>query len=86
MATVSRLDAAGFVDIECWLTDEPTRFEPGEPFETFLGTVILGPHLERLPADARVGFVHEVASRMPEPLIDYVRLNITARRSSEPAP
>ncbi len=42
MATVSRLDAAGFVDIECWLTDEPTRFEPGEPFETFLRTVILG--------------------------------------------
>jgi trans-aconitate 2-methyltransferase len=86
MATVRRLDASGFVDIECWLTDEPTRFEAGEPFETFLGTVILGPHLERLPAAERAGFVHEVASRMPEPLIDYVRLNITARRSSEPAP
>jgi trans-aconitate 2-methyltransferase len=86
MATVRRLDASGFVDIECWLSDEPTRFEAGEPFETFLGTVILGPHLERLPANARAGFVHEVASRMPEPLIDYVRLNITARRSSEPAP
>ena len=42
MATVGRLDAAGFVDIECWLTDEPTRFEPGEPLETFLRTVILG--------------------------------------------
>jgi len=27
-------------------------------------------------------FVHEVASRLPEPLIDYVRLNIVARRSS----
>ena len=37
-----RLDAAGFVDIECWLTDEPTRFEPGEPFETYLRTVVLG--------------------------------------------
>ena len=30
MATVGRLDGAGFVDIECWLTDEPTWFEPGE--------------------------------------------------------
>ena len=39
MATVRRLDAAGFVDIECWLTDEPTRFEPGEPLETYLRTV-----------------------------------------------
>lgn len=33
------------VDIECWLSDEPTRFEPGEPVETFLRTVILGAHL-----------------------------------------
>ncbi len=82
MDTVRRLDAAGFVDIDCWLTDEPTRFEPGEPFETFLRTVVLGAHLDRLPADEHAAFVHEVASRMPEPLIDYVRLNIVARRSS----
>jgi trans-aconitate 2-methyltransferase len=81
MATVTRLDAAGFVDIECWLTDEPTWFEPGEPLETYLRTVVLGAHLDRLPADERDAFVHEVATRMPEPLIDYVRLNITARRS-----
>ena len=76
MATVRRLDAAGFVDIECWLTDEPTRFEPGEPLETYLRTVILGAHLERLPPDEHDAFVHEVAARLPEPLIDYVRLNI----------
>ena len=82
MATVRRLDAAGFVDIECWLTDEPTRFEPGEPLETFMRTVILAPNLERLPAEEHAAFVHEVASRLPEPLIDYVRLNIVARRSS----
>jgi trans-aconitate 2-methyltransferase len=80
--TVRRLDAAGFVDIECWLTDEPTRFEPGEPFETFLRTVVLGAHLDRLPPDQHDAFVHDVATRMPEPLIDYVRLNIVARRSS----
>lgn len=82
MATVRRLDASGFVDIDCWLTDEPTRFEPGEPFETFLRTVVLGPHLDRLPPAEHAAFVHEVASRMPEPLIDYVRLNIAARLSS----
>jgi trans-aconitate 2-methyltransferase len=83
LATVRRLDAAGYVDIECWLTDEPWRFEPGEPFETYLRTVVLGDHLARLPTeDARDDLVHEVAARMPEPLIDYVRLNIVARRSS----
>jgi trans-aconitate 2-methyltransferase len=80
--TVRRLDAAGFVDIECWLTDEPTLFDPGEPFETVLRTVILGAHVQRLPEGERDAFVHEVASRLPEPMVDYVRLNITARRSS----
>jgi trans-aconitate 2-methyltransferase len=84
METVRRLDAAGFVDVECWLSDEPTRFEPGEPFETFLRTVILGAHLERLPEPEREGFFQAVATRLPEPVIDYVRLNIVARRSSRP--
>jgi trans-aconitate 2-methyltransferase len=82
MATVGRLDAAGFVDIECWLSDEPTWFEAGEPFETFLRTVILGAHVERLPPGERARFVRTVAERLPEPVIDYVRLNIVARRSS----
>jgi trans-aconitate 2-methyltransferase len=82
MATVARLDAAGFVDIECWLTDEPTRFESGEPLESYLRTVVLGAHLERLPADEHDAFVRAVATGMPEPLVDYVRLNIVARRSS----
>jgi trans-aconitate 2-methyltransferase len=81
MATTRRLDAAGYVDIECWLSDEPTRFEAGEPFETFLRTVVLGAHLERLPAEEHDGFVRAVADAVGEPVIDYVRLNITARRS-----
>ncbi len=81
LATTRRLDAAGYVDIECWLSDEPTRFEPGEPFETFLRTVVLGAHVERLPAGDRDAFVHAVADSLGEPVIDYVRLNITARRS-----
>lgn len=82
LATTRRLDAAGFVDIECWLTDEPTRFEPGEPFETYLRTVVLGAHLERLPAGEHDEFVAAVAAGIGEPVIDYVRLNIVARRSS----
>ncbi len=57
LATTARLDAAGFVDIECWLTDEPTRFEPGGPFETYLRTVVLGAHLERLREDEHAAFV-----------------------------
>ena len=79
-ATTRRLEASGFVDISCWLTDEPTVLEPGPPFEAFLRTVVLGSHVARLPESERVGFVREVASKLPEARIDYVRLNITARR------
>jgi len=79
-ATTARLEAAGFVDIECWLGDEPTEFEAGEPFETFLRTVVLGSHVARLPESERGAFVHSVAERLPAPRIDYVRLNIDARR------
>jgi trans-aconitate 2-methyltransferase len=78
--TAERLERAGYVDIECWLSDEPTPFEPGEPFETFLRTVVLGAHLERLPIEQHDAFVHTVAEAVGEPVIDYVRLNITARR------
>ncbi len=80
LATARRLESAGYVDVECWLTDEPTRFEPGEPFETYLRAVVLGAHLERLPASEHDAFVRAVADAVGEPVIDYVRLNITARR------
>jgi trans-aconitate 2-methyltransferase len=80
-ATTERLAAAGFTDIRCWLTEEPTRFEPGEPFETYLRTVVLGAHVARLAPEERDPFVHEVALRLAEPAIDYVRLNIDARRA-----
>ncbi len=77
-ATTARLERAGFRDIEVWLHPEPTEFEPGEPFETYLATVVLGAHLDRLPADERQGFVRAVADRLPGPRIDYVRLNVVA--------
>jgi len=78
-ATARRLEAAGFVDVDCWLSDEPTTFEPGEPFETYLRTVVLGSHVARRPESERAAFVHDVASRLAEPRIDYVRLHIGAR-------
>jgi trans-aconitate 2-methyltransferase len=79
-ATTARLSASGFVDVRAWLQPEPTRFEPGEPFETFLRTVILGQHVDRLRPEERDAFVHEVAERIGEPVVDYVRLNVLATR------
>lgn len=78
--TRARMDRAGFTDIELWLQEEPTPLEPGPPLETYLRTVVLGGHLDTLPEGERDAFVHEVAERLPEPVLDYVRLNIRARR------
>ena len=66
--TERRLAAAGYEDIACWLTEEPTRFEPGEPFEAYLRTVALGPQVERLPESERGAYVHQVAERISPPL------------------
>jgi trans-aconitate 2-methyltransferase len=79
--TAQRLKATGFVDIQTWLQPAPITLPPGEPFETYLATVILRLHLERLRPEERVGFVKTVAAALPECTIDYVRLNIVARRA-----
>jgi trans-aconitate 2-methyltransferase len=79
--TAAHLSSAGFTDVRVWLHPEPTRFEPGEPLETFLRTVILGDVLPQIPESRRAAFVHEVAERMGTPEIDYIRLNIEARRA-----
>ena len=77
--TWTRLEAEGFVDIETWLQEAPVEL-PAEELEPYLRTVILsGEVAKRSPADADE-LVHAVATELGEPLIDYVRLNITARR------
>ena len=78
--TAARLDASGFVDIRTWLSPAPTRFEGGAQFEAFIENVCLRTFLAELPVEEREPFVRTVAARMPEPVLDYVRLNITARR------
>jgi trans-aconitate 2-methyltransferase len=77
--TARRLEAAGFVDVETSLEDWPV--EPPEPRE-YVRTVCLGPHVDRLPAELREAYVDAVAERSgPRLRLDYVRLNILARRA-----
>jgi trans-aconitate 2-methyltransferase len=79
--TEHRLREAGFTDVECWLQDEPTPIPRGD-LEPYLTTICLGDLVEGMPDGDRAAFVHEVAIRMPAPVIDYVRLNIGARRGA----
>jgi trans-aconitate 2-methyltransferase len=76
--TEAILGGAGFEEVRCWL--QPKHVQPAQPIP-FLRTVTLGPHLRRLPDELKDDFVAEVAAEMGEPLVlDYVRLNIEARR------
>jgi trans-aconitate 2-methyltransferase len=77
--TAERLRGAGFVDVETSL--QPWPVTPSEP-AAFIRTVCLGNHVDRLPEELRQPYVDAVAERMgPRPVLDYVRLNIAARRA-----
>jgi trans-aconitate 2-methyltransferase len=76
----ARLEAAGFAVDDIWLNEEQVELGPGEPIETYLATVVLGWHLDRLPASERQPFVAEVGRRLPGGTLDYVRLNVIAHR------
>lgn len=74
--TRERLLAAGFASAECWL--EPAPREPEYPRE-FLSTIVLGPHVQRLPEHLREQFMDDTLQAIGEPVVvDYVRLNIDA--------
>jgi trans-aconitate 2-methyltransferase len=75
-ATAARLRRVGFVDVDAWL--EPRPVAPPDP-SGYLRSVCLGYHLERLPEELRAGYVEAVRERCGGEL-DYVRLNIDARR------
>jgi len=81
--TADRLRDAGFADVRTALVPDPARFEPGAQLEAYLGTVVLGSVLESVPAGQRAEAVRQVAARLPEPAVDYVRLQASARRPGQ---
>ena len=78
--TERRLAAAGFVDVRTRLVPRPAPIEP-EELKTYLRTVILGSYIDALGPEDGEQLVRAVAERLPRPEIDYVRLEILARRS-----
>lgn len=82
--TKARLEEAGFGEIDTWLHEEPTEFDSVEKLARYLRTVILRQHVAVLPEGERDAFVLAVAERMSEQgklVVDYVRLNILARKN-----
>ena len=74
---------AGFEDVEVWTHPEPTppgrRARSSRPISR---RCACAPTWPGMAPDERARFLREVAAAMPEPVIDYVRLNISARRRS----
>lgn len=79
--TSERLARAGFVDVACWLHPEPTTFGSLEELAVYLRTVALGDHAAAMTPGEADAFALEVARRLPALEMDYVRLNIGARRA-----
>jgi trans-aconitate 2-methyltransferase len=76
--TAALLERLGFEEVRCWLEDRPVV--PPEP-QDFIRTVCLGHHLERLPGELRDTLIGKVVESLESPLtLEYVRLNISARR------
>jgi trans-aconitate 2-methyltransferase len=78
-ATEARLRRLGWVDV--WTWSFPVRVEPDQPRE-YLSTVVLGTHRDRLTPELRDPFVDAVIAELDAPVVEYIRLNILARRPS----
>lgn len=77
--TADLLRAAGFIDVDVRIAADPAEFETREQVEAYLAIVVLGAYLRDLPADQHRRFVGSVADRLPGPVVDYSRLQISAR-------
>lgn len=83
--TAERLRAAGWVDVQTELEPAPVVFDGPAEFAEFSETVVMRPYLAYLPSAAlRTQFINalttQAATDRPPFELDYVRLNLHARR------
>jgi|SRR5215217_6136755 len=78
--TQARLRAAGFVPDDVRLVPRVSRFAPDE-LERFLTSVVLRTYVMELGQEAGAALVREVAARLPQREIHWVRLEVVARLS-----
>lgn len=79
--TERRLMAAGSTEVRRWQQPEPTTLEDRGSLETSLHTVCLRLQVDRMPTSEHQAFLQEVMRQGGAPVIDQVRMSITARRS-----
>ncbi|HMJ01407.1 MAG TPA: methyltransferase domain-containing protein [Conexibacter sp.] len=79
--TERRLRAAGFSELDVRLVPRVSHHEPGE-LERFLTSVVLRTFVAELGDEAGARLVHEVAARLPDGELRWVRLEVVARLSA----
>ena len=79
--TERALEAAGFVDIDVREVQDPVLLERGDQLEAFIATVLLGAILHAMTSEDGRALIHRIAAQMPEPVIDYARVQLTAVRA-----
>lgn len=77
--TTRRLEANDFIDIEAWLQPHPIAFESREEMLDYMVTPWLRP-ATGLPDEELYRVAGAAADRLDSLSLDYVRLNVTARR------
>jgi len=78
--TARLLEECGFTGVETSLTLAPTPFPTREKFRDFVATVILRSYLGALPTPLQPDFIEAFVDASPEWHLDYVRLNLYARK------
>jgi trans-aconitate 2-methyltransferase len=78
--TEARLRAAGFEGADVRLVPRVSRHQPGE-LERFLTSVVLRTYVAELGPERGAALVRDVAARLPERELRWVRLEIVARRA-----
>jgi trans-aconitate 2-methyltransferase len=84
--THQRLRNAGFEHINVWLEESAQYFDDAAALAAFAKTVVLSRHVAALPDQEKEAFVDQVVAAVAHTegsySLDYVRLNIDARKPS----
>jgi hypothetical protein len=83
--TISRLDRAGFIDLEVTVDPSPVTLATPDGFAEFIATVVCREHLLKMPdPTTQRQFIEALTAAAghddPPLTLDYWRLNIRARR------
>ncbi len=88
--TRALLRQAGFDPADAWLSPAPASFPDRASYATFLRTVVLRPYLDRLPEALHQAYVEAVVDEAERSglghVVDYIRLNLSARRPLQEQP